>query len=85
MEDVKRYGVIEALQKAKMTNKEADSFAFYTIPTGGNMPRGKKIAITLTKEQQKTLSMWATAGKTEQRYAQRAKAILFFSRGAPAI
>jgi hypothetical protein len=48
MEDVKRYGVIEALQKAKMTNKEAASVAFYTIPTGGNMPRGKKIAITLT-------------------------------------
>jgi hypothetical protein len=65
MEDVKRYGVIEALQKAKMTNKEADSVAFYTIPTGGNMPRGKKIAITLTKEEQRqTLSMWATAGRT---------------------
>lgn len=42
MEDVKRYGVIEALQKAKMTNKEADSVAFYTIPTGGIYAKRKK-------------------------------------------
>jgi putative transposase len=47
------------------------------------MPRGKKIAITLTEEEQRTLNMWAAAGKTEQRYVQRAKAILFSAEGHP--
>jgi transposase len=47
------------------------------------MPRGKKIAIKLTEEEQETLNMWASAGKTEQRYAQRAKVVLYSAEGYP--
>lgn len=47
------------------------------------MPKGKKISITLTEEEQRTLNMWAAAGKTEQRYVQRAKVILFSAEGYP--
>lgn len=47
------------------------------------MPRGKRIAITLMKEEQKTLNIWAAAGKTEQRYVQRAKVILYSAAGLP--
>ena len=45
------------------------------------MPRGKKITITLTEEEQKTLNMWAKAAKTEKRYAQRAQVILYSAEG----
>jgi len=45
------------------------------------MPRGKKVVITLTKEERQTLTMWAATGKIEQRYAQRAKVILLSSEG----
>jgi len=45
------------------------------------MPRGKKIKIEITEKQRQTLSMWAAAGRTEQRYVQRAKVILFSGDG----
>jgi len=45
------------------------------------MPRGRKISITLTEEERKTLTMWSKAGKTEKRYAQRAQVILYSSEG----
>lgn len=45
------------------------------------MPRGRRIAITLMKEEQKALKIWAAAGQTEQRYVQRAKVILYSAAG----
>jgi putative transposase len=47
------------------------------------MPKGKKISISLTEGEKGTLAMWASAGKTEQRYAQRAKVILLSAEGYP--
>jgi putative transposase len=45
------------------------------------MPRGKRISIILAPEEERTLTMWANAGKTEQRMVQRAKAILLSAKG----
>ena len=47
------------------------------------MPRGQKIRIDLTPEEERILTMWATAGKTEQRMVQRAKVILLTAQGMP--
>ena len=40
------------------------------------MARGMTVNIKLTPEEEQTLTMWAKAGTTEQRMAQRAKVIL---------
>ena len=45
------------------------------------MPRGRKIRIELTPEEERTLTIWANAGKTEQRMVQRAKVILLTVKG----
>lgn len=45
------------------------------------MARGMTITIQLTPEEEQTLTMWAKAGKTEQRIAQRAKVILLSAQG----
>ena len=45
------------------------------------MPRGKRISIILAPEEERTLTMWANAGKTEQRMVQRAKVILLSAKG----
>jgi putative transposase len=45
------------------------------------MPRGNRVRITLTPEEEQTLTVWANAGKTEQRMVRRAKVILFSARG----
>jgi transposase len=45
------------------------------------MPRGKRIGITLTPEEEETLTVLGNAGKTEQRMAQRAKVILLTAKG----
>jgi transposase len=45
------------------------------------MPRGRKIRIKLTPEEERTMTMWASAGKTEQRMVQRAKVILLTAKG----
>ena len=47
------------------------------------MPRGKKIAIELTKEEERLLTMWANAGRREHRMVQRAKVILLSAKGLP--
>ena len=39
------------------------------------------VRLTLTEAKEKTLSMWAAGGKTEQRIAQRAKVILLSVAG----
>jgi transposase len=45
------------------------------------MPRGTRIRIELTPEEERTLMVWANAGKTEQRMVQRAKVILLTAKG----
>jgi putative transposase len=45
------------------------------------MGRGPTVRIELTPEEKQTLTMWAKAGTTEQRLAQRAKVILFSAQG----
>ncbi|MBM4294410.1 MAG: IS630 family transposase [Deltaproteobacteria bacterium] len=45
------------------------------------MARGMTINITLTSEEEQTLTMWAKAGTTEQRMAKRAKVILLSAQG----
>jgi putative transposase len=45
--------------------------------------RGKKISVVLSPEEERTLRMWARAGTTEQRLAQRARAILASAEGLP--
>lgn len=45
------------------------------------MPEGRKIAIILTDDEQRILTMWARAAKTEKRYAQRAQVILSSAEG----
>ena len=48
------------------------------------MPRGNKVRIALTSEEEQALTMWANAGKTEQRMVQRAKVILLQCQGISA-
>jgi putative transposase len=45
------------------------------------MGRGPTVRIELTPEEKQTLTMWAKAGTTEQRLAQRARAILASAQG----
>lgn len=45
------------------------------------MGRGPTVRIELTPEEKQTLTMWAKAGTTEQRLAQRAKVVLFSAKG----
>jgi transposase len=45
------------------------------------MARGMTVNIKLTPEEEQTLTMWAKAGTTEQRMAQRAKVILLSAQG----
>jgi putative transposase len=45
------------------------------------MARGMTVNIQLTFEEEQTLTMWAKAGTTEQRMAQRAKVILLSAQG----
>jgi len=45
------------------------------------MARGMTVKIELTPEEEQTLTMWAKAGTTEQRMAQRAKVILLSAQG----
>ena len=45
------------------------------------MARGMTVKIELMPEEEQTLSMWAKAGTTEQRMAQRAKVILLSAQG----
>ncbi len=45
------------------------------------MPRGTKIQIKLTEKERETLTMWARAGTTQQKLAQRARVILFSEQG----
>lgn len=45
------------------------------------MARGMTVKIKLTPEEEQALTMWAKAGTTEQRMAQRAKVILLSAQG----
>jgi transposase len=45
------------------------------------MAKGMTVNIELTPEEEQTLTMWAKAGTTEQRMAQRAKVILLSAQG----
>jgi len=45
------------------------------------MGRGPTVRIELRAEEKQTLTMWSKAGTTEQRLAQRARAILASAQG----
>lgn len=47
------------------------------------MPKGKRLAITLSKTDEATLRMWANARTVERRMAERAQVILLSAQGVP--